>query len=273
MSDASPSRPLTIAVCVRYTRDVDQIKADPVTGEPLLAQASAVINDFDENGIEAALRLVDEQGGRAVGFSLVAEPPPENVLLQGLAMGLDALHLVVGERAGAADALATALALAAAIRRLGPVDLVIGSDTSVDAYRGEVGPRLAEALGLPCITYAAELTVAGERLRVDRALESVVETVETPLPALVTVGSETNDPRMPTLRHIRQARMKEVVQLPLDELPEAAAAVAASAERISTLAVRAPPSERRRITIDGETAEQTARALLDRLLEDAAVKL
>ena len=125
----------------------------------------------------------------------------------------------------------------------------------------------------PANRYAAQLEVAEGRLRVDRALESVIETVETPLPALVTVGSETNDPRMPTLRHIRQARTKPTVELPLDELPKAAAAVAATAERIGTLAVRAPPSERRNIRIDGETAEETARALLDRLLADAAVKL
>jgi electron transfer flavoprotein alpha/beta subunit len=273
LSEASPSRALTIAVCVRYTHDVDQIKADPVTGAPVLAQASLCINDFDENGIEAAMRLIDEHGGRVFGVSLVGERPPENLLFQGLAMGLDEHCLVVGQGAGAADALATALALAAAIRRLGPVDLVIASDTSVDAYRGEVGPRLAEALGLPCVTYATQLEVTGDQLRVDRALESAVETVETPMPALVTVGSETNDPRMTTLRHIRQARAKPIVELPLHELPEAAAAVAATTERIATLGVRAPPSERRRVVIDGETAAETARALLDRLLEDAAVKL
>jgi electron transfer flavoprotein beta subunit len=273
LSEASPSRPLTIAVCVRYAPDVDQIKADPVTDEPVLAQASTGINDFDENGIEAAMRLIDEHGGRAVGVSVVEESPPENVVFQALAMGLEELCLVTGKGAGEADALATALALAAVIRRLGEVDLVIASDTSVDAYRGEVGPRLAEALGLPCVTYATQLEVADGRLRVERALESVIETVEAPLPAVVTVGSETNDPRMTTLRQIRQARAKRVVDVPLDELPEPAAAVASTAERIATLAVRAPPSERRRVVIDGETADQTARTLLDRLLENAAVKL
>jgi len=273
LSEAVPYGPLTIAVCVRYTQDVDEIKADPVTGAPVLANASACINDFDQHGIEAALRLRDVHGGRAVGISLVPRRPPENVVLQGLAMGLDDLHLITGEAADSADALATAMALAEVVRRLGAVDLVIASDTSVDAYRGEVGPRLAEALDLPCVTYATALELAGDCLRVERALESVVQTVETPLPALVTVGSETNDPRMPTLRHIRQARTKPVVELSLDDLGEALAAVVGSGERIGALGVQAPPNERRRVVIDGETPEATARALLDHLLEDATVKL
>lgn len=273
MSTPATDRPLTIAVCVKYTLDVDQIRVDPATGEPNLSQAGYVINDFDENGIETALQLRDEHGGRVVGVSMVTARPPENVLLQGLAMGLDELYLVAGVGSDGADALATALALAAAISRLGPVDLVVCSDTSVDAYRGEVGPRLAEALSLPCATYATSVRLDGERVRVDRALESVVETVETTLPVLVTVGSEANQPRMTTLRDIKQAHLKPIVEWPLSDFPEAAAACVAAPERIGTLAVHAPPSERKHLLVDGETPEETVRTLLHHLLEDGVLSL
>ncbi len=258
---------LTIAVCVRYTLDVEQIKPDPSTGEPLLRRVAHRINTFDENGIEAALRLRDEHGGRVLGVSVVGERPPENVLFQGLAMGLDEIHLVTG---AAGDALATAEALAAAIRRLGPVDLVVCSDTSADEYRGEVGPRLAEALALPCVTYVTRLSLADGRVRADRTLESVVEIVETDLPALVSVGSETNDPRMPTLRNIGQARTKPIVESPLADLP---GVDEAGSERIATLAIQAPPNERKRVRVDGETDVETAHDLLDHLLSDGAVRL
>jgi electron transfer flavoprotein beta subunit len=260
----------TIAVCVRYTLDVEQIKPDPASGEPLLARVAHRINTFDENGIEAALRLRDEHGGRVLGVSVVDERPPENVLFQGLAMGLDEIHLVTGAAAG--DALATAEALAAAIRRLGPVDLVICSDTSADEYRGEVGPRLAAALALPCVTYVTRLSLEDGRVRADRTLESVVEIVEAQLPALVSVGSETNDPRMPTLRHIGQARTKPIVESSLAELPGVGDAFASGSGRIATLAIKAPPNERKRVRVDGDTQPETARALLDHLLSDGAVR-
>ena len=261
----------TIAVCVRYTLDVEQIKPDPSTGEPLLGRVAPRINAFDLNGIEAALRLRDEHGGRVLGVSVVGERPPENVLFQGLAMGLDELHLVTGA-AAAGGALATAEALAAAIRRLGPVDLVVCSDTSADEYRGEVGPRLAEALALPCLTYVTRLSLEDGRLRADRTLESVAEIVETHLPALVSVGSEANDPRMPKLRDIGLARTKPIVELPLADLPGVGDAFASGSGQIATLAIQAPPNERKRVRVEGETDEETARALLDHLLSDGAVR-
>jgi electron transfer flavoprotein beta subunit len=264
-----PATAPTIAVCVRYTLDVEQIKPDPTTGEPLLTRVAHRINTFDENGIEAALRLRDEHGGRVLGVSAVGERPPENVLFQGLAMGLDEIHLVT---AAAGDALATAEALAAAIRRLGPVDLVICSDTSADEYRGEVGPRLAEALALPCLTYVTRVSLEDGRVRADRTLESVVEIVETQLPALVSVGSETNDPRMPTLRLIGQARTKPIVESPLSDLPGVDDAFASAPGRLATLAIKAPPNERKHARIDGETDAEAARTLLHHLLSDGAVR-
>ena len=268
----SPTAP-TIAVCVKYTLDVEQVTSDPSTGRPVLSRAGRRINTFDLNGIEAGLRLRDEHGGRVVGVTLVAERPPENVVFQGLSMGLDELHLAIGDAAAATDALGTATALAQAIHRLGPVDLVICSDTSVDEYRGEVGPRLAESLGLPCVTYVTGLTLGRDRLRAERTLESVIETVEVGLPAVVSVGSETNDPRMPNLRAIRAARSKPVEEWALADLPGAEAACAASGERIATVSVQAPPSERRHVVVDGKTSEETASTLLRHLLEDGAVRL
>ena len=169
------------------------------------------------------------------------------------------------------DAFSTATILAALVRRLGAFDLILCSDTSVDEYRGEVGPRLAEALELPSVTHVTRLELSDERLEADRVLESWMETIEVELPALVTVGSETNDPRMPNLRQIRQADQKPIVEWQLAELvsPDV---YGDSTSRIETLAMFAPPSVRKRILVDGETAEESARALLDHLLEEAVIR-
>lgn len=271
MATEPASTPLTAIVCVRYTHDVEEIKVDPTTGEPNLERAGLRINPFDENGIEAALRLRDAHGGRALAVSVLGEKPPENVLLRTLAMGMDELHLVCDPALGDADAFATATILGAWVRRLDRFDLLICGDTSVDEYRGEVGPRLAEELDIPSLTHVTDLTFDGRVIRADRALESWLETVELTPPVLVSVGSETNDPRMPTLRQIRQAGNRPVVEWQLEPLV-ARDVYAPARDRISTLETYAPPSERKRLVIDGESPEETARSLLAHLEEAAVIR-
>jgi electron transfer flavoprotein beta subunit len=271
MTTEPASTPLTTIVCVRYTHDVEEIKVNPATGEPNLDRAGLRINDFDENGIEAALRLRDAHGGRAVAVSVLGDKPPENVLLRALAMGMDELHLVCDPALRDADALATATVLAAWVKTLDAFDLLVCGDTSVDEYRGEVGPRLAEELGIPSLTHVTDLTFDGRVIRAERALESWLETVEVTPPALVSVGSETNDPRMPTLRQIRQAGNRPVVEWPLEPLV-AREVYEPAQERIRTLDTYAPPSERRRLVIDGESPDETARSLLAHLEEAAVIR-
>lgn len=271
MSTPLSSNGLTSIVTVRYTLDVNEIKVDPGTGEPNLKHASYRINDFDENGIEAGLRLRDEHEGRVLAVSAFADRPPENVLLRALAMGVDELHIVCDEALRDCDALTTAKVLAALVRKLGSFDCVICSDTSVDEYRGEVGPRLAEELEITPVTHVTRLAVEGDRVSADRALDGWLETVEVPLPALLTVGSETNDPRLPTLRQIRQAEHKPLVEWPLSDLVSADA-YADPASRITTVATYAPPSERKRVVIGGDDANETAETLLQHLLEEAVIR-
>lgn len=272
MSTDQADRSHTFLVCVKYTLDVEEIKVNPATGSPNLELASYRINDFDENGIEAALKLRDDHGGRVLALSVMAERPPDNVLLRALAMGVDELHVVCDRALADCDAMATASILGALVGRLGPFDLLVCSDTSVDEYRGEVGPRLAEELGLPSVTHVTEIAFAHDTVRADRVLESWLETVEVTPPALLTVGSETNDPRLPTLRQIRQADKKPIVEWQLPDLV-AGDVYGDCAARIETLAMYAPPSVRKRLVVAGEDHHQVARELVDHLLEDAAIRL
>jgi electron transfer flavoprotein beta subunit len=272
MSTHETDRSHTFLVCVKYTLDVEEIKVNPTDGSPNLELASYRINDFDENGIEAALKLRDDHGGRVLALSVMAERPPDNVLLRALAMGVDELHLVCDSVLADCDAMATASILAALVGKLGPFDLLVCSDTSVDEYRGEVGPRLAEELRLPSVTHITEVVFADDGVRADRVLESWLETVEVTPPALLTVGSETNDPRLPTLRQIRHADRKPIVEWRLADLvPDDV--YGDSGSRIETLALYAPPSVRKRVVVTGEDRGEVARKLVDHLLEDAAIRL
>ena len=184
MTTAGAGEPLDMLVCTKFVPDPNQLQADS-DGRPDLARAPFRISTFDENAIEAALQLRAVHGGRVVGVSLVGDQlPPRDVLLRALAMGLDALYVIKDDLHVAADPLRVAILLAAAAHAVRDAEsirewrLVLCGEASADQYNAQLGPRLAVALGLPAVTYAARLEIEGGKLVADRSLESRSETVE-----------------------------------------------------------------------------------------------
>lgn len=272
----SPSAP-RILVCIKFVPDPAQLQAEPSTGRPDLARSPIRISTFDENAIEAALKLAAENGGQAVGMSLCAQMPPKDVVLKALAMGLAAVYLVKDPERLAHDPLRVATVLAAAARTIAAResvphwDLVICGEASADEYNQQVGPRLAAALNLPAVTYASALSLANGVLRAERSIEDRAETLELDLPALVTVGTEINTARMPTVLQIMGAGRKPLVELTLAELADVDVAQLNGLPRIEVLDVFSPPSARKRIEIKGESAREIASELLRRLGADGEV--
>jgi electron transfer flavoprotein beta subunit len=260
MSPLSPrAEPLVSAVLVKFSPDANQLRAHPTTREPELQDAPWRIDDFSENAIEAAVRLKEAHGGRVVGVTVAACEPPRELLLRALAMGVDEFVVVVDGTLDGRDDRAVANRLVAAIGALGRVDLVLCGDASADECRGTTGPRVAEALGLPCVSAATKLALEGALLVAERTLEQRVDTVEVALPAVVTVGMETNQPRLPTVLQVMGASRK-----PIATHVHANANTSGNAA-IRTVAVRAPPSSRRRVTVQGEGADELAAALVRQL--------
>lgn len=279
MSETSDAAPLNILVCTKLVVDPNQLQAEPATGRPDLARAPFRINTFDENAIEAALELRARTGGRVVGVGIVTAPPPRDVMLKALAMGVDALHLLQDPEHVASDSLRVASVLAAASRtiaaaeEIGQWDLVLCGEASVDGLNAQTGPRLAEALGWPTVTYATAVDVANGRLVAERGLEDRAETVEVDLPAVVTVGMEINQARMPTVLQIMGAGRKPVRELALAELDGLDVQALARRPALRTLDVTAPPSARRGIAIEGEDAAAKSTELVRRLAADGEVTL
>jgi electron transfer flavoprotein beta subunit len=277
MSGTSGATPLSILVCTKFVVDPNQLQAQPTTGRPDLARAPFRINTFDENGIEAALQLRATAGGRVVGVSLATAAPPRDVMLKALAMGMDALHLLLDPESVATDSLRVASVLAAAApaiaaaEGIGGWDLVLCGEASVDDLDGQVGPRLAQALDWPVVTYATRVEVQGGRLVAERALEDRAETVEVDLPAVVTVGMEVNQARMPTVLQIMGAGRKPLREVPLASLEGLDLAALARRPTLRTLDVTAPPSARRGIVVTGDDAAAKAAELLRQLTVDGEV--
>jgi len=272
---ATPSAP-SILVCVKFVPDPAQLQAD-AAGRPDLRQAPFRISTFDENAIEAALRLAAEHGGRAVALSVCAQLPPRDVVLKALAMGVAAVYLIKDEERLARDPLRVATALAAGARaaaareNLARWDLVICGEASADEYNQQVGPRLAAALDLPAITYATNLALNEGVLSAERGIEDRSETLEVSAPALATVGTEINTARMPTVLQIMGAGRKPVIELALSDLAGLDVEQLKAFPAIEVLDVFSPPSARKQVMVKGESADEMVGELLRRLGADGEV--
>jgi electron transfer flavoprotein beta subunit len=252
---------MKIAVCVKVSPDTAQLKADPRSGAPRLAEAPRRIGTFEEHALEEAVRLKEAHGGRVICISLVAEAPPPEVILRVLAMGADEVCLIEDPSAKQADSLATARVVAAALQKVGNLDIVFCGEGSLDDYSRQVGPRLAETLGIPALTHVVRLEHRDGGLTAHRALEDRTVVVATPTPVLISVGQEINQPRFPTVLQIMSASSKPTTTWRLIDLGFGEGDTVAAMCGVTTLQVFAPSDQRQRIPIAGNSATEVAQEL------------
>ena len=208
---------MKVAVCVKQIPDpATPGRLDP-TRNTLVRDGRLILDDSDAYGVEMALQLVDAAGGGEVVAVSMAPRGETGGLRTALAMGAAAAVLVSDEALVGSDALSTAKVLAAAVRRVEP-DLVVAATESTDGYTGTVPVQLAELLGLPSVTFARKVEVAGGEVRVERQTEAGYDEVTCPLPALVTVTAGVVEPRYPSFRGIMAAKTKPVDQLTVADL-------------------------------------------------------
>ena len=200
---------MNIVVCIKQVPETTEVKVDPKTNALIREGVKSIINPFDENAIEAALQLREAHGGK-VTVICMGPPQAEEALRHTLAMGADEAILLCDPASRGSDTLATSYTLAQTIRKIGEYDLIICGKQAFDGDTAQVGPGLAEQLGIPQVTYAIELTVEGKRAKVKRLLSDRFEVVETRLPCLVTVVKQMNEPRHASLKNVMRARKKEI---------------------------------------------------------------
>lgn len=202
---------MNIIVCVKQVPDTNEVRLDPVTGTLLREGVPSIINPDDKAGLEAALRLKDTLGAKVTALSM-GPPQADLVLREALAMGADEAVLVSDRAFGGSDTWATSSTLASAIRKLG-CDLIITGRQAIDGDTAQVGPQIAEHLGLVNISYAEEIAVKGEYITVKRQYEDRSHVLRTKLPCLVTALSELNPPRYMTPGAVFDAYRKREVKL------------------------------------------------------------
>ena len=183
-------------VCVKQVPDTSGKVAVKPDGTLDRASMATIINPDDKNAIEAALALKDQNGAEVIVVTM-GPPPAEGMLREIMAMGADRAVLVSGREFGGSDTFATSQILAAAINKIGvdEDDIVFCGRQAIDGDTAQVGPQIAEKLGIPQITYAADIKVEGKKVTVKRMLEDGYMTIETQTPCLITAIKERNEPR------------------------------------------------------------------------------
>jgi len=253
---------MKIAVCVKHAIDETELKVDS-TGSPQLKGAASKMNTFDKNAVEEALRLKSAHSGE-VAIITVGTPEAKKTMKEALAMGADRGVLVTADPMGM-NTSRTAELLAAAIRKGGPYDMIICSEGSSDIYSGLVPPMLGEMLGLPYVGYVRKVDVTGQSAKLERALEDSLEVVEAGLPMVVSVVSEINEPRYPTLIQIMQAGKK-----PMEELtPDALLPGSGAAPSLMT-GMKAQAMARKKVIFEG-IPDETAKKLVDALASEGVL--
>lgn len=261
MSNGNPR----IIACYKWVRDEADIKAAPNSREISLERVGFKISDYDRNALEEGVRLQELHGGSVTAIT-VGLPSAKNSLKDALSRGPEQAVFVNDPAFADLEPAQTASLLASVISTKLEYDLIICGEGSSDLYAQQVGPRLAEILGIPCITYVQKLTLEGQQIIAERRLDEAVEVVAVPLPALITVLPGINQPRIPSLKQVLAAAKKPVVNLTKADLDPGCD----WEPRLETLSIAATSLERRGVKFTAETED--IRKFVSALVQAGAFK-
>lgn len=207
---------MKIVVCIKQVPDTNEVKIDPVTGTLIRDGIPSIINPDDMNALEEALRLKDEMGAQVTVVTM-GPPQADGALREALAMGADEAILLTDRAFAGADTWATSLALAKALEKIG-YDVIFAGRQAIDGDTAQVGPEMAEHLGIAQVTYVEEIKVDGNELTVKRALENGFERIKVKMPCLLTAVKELNEPRYMNMTDIFACFSKEIKKMTADDL-------------------------------------------------------
>lgn len=229
-----------IAVLMKQVIDLEQLRIRPETRQPVLDGLPVILSTFEKHALEAAVAF--KEADESIKITVVASGSGKlkDTIKEALAMGADEAVLLMDEAFEGADAAGSAAVLAAAVERLADVDLVLLGEGSDDEYTGQVPSRVAEILGWPQMVYAREIDLLDGGVRVAQDWEDELEVVEADLPAVVSVTSELNEPRLPPLTAILKAASK-----PIHEWAAADLGVTPEAPQVEVLSNLAPEQSRK----------------------------
>ncbi|MDE6546151.1 MAG: electron transfer flavoprotein subunit beta/FixA family protein, partial [Paramuribaculum sp.] len=189
---------LNIVVLAKQVPDTRNVGKDAMKEDGTINRAAlpAIFNPEDLNALEQALRLKDKNPGSTVTILTMGLPRAAEVIREAMYRGADGGIVLTDRALGGADTLATSYSLAQAVKKIEGFDIILGGRQAIDGDTAQVGPQIAEKLGIPQVTYAEEIIdLSNGHVTVKRRLENGVETVKSPLPCVVTVNGSAAECR------------------------------------------------------------------------------
>jgi len=243
---------LEIIVCIKQVPDLQQIRIKKETREAVTEGVPFVFGDMDKNALEEAIRIKEKGGGKVTVLS-IGSLKLRDTIKEALAMGADEARIMIDPGYDTLDSGPKTALLAAAIKKIAQFDLILLGEGSADNYSGQTGPRLAQILGLPLLSYVKQLETANGVAKAMRNMEQALETVEARTPAVVTITSGINTPRIPSLMQILRASKKPIVEWKPADVGVAPEALAL--KQIAVISNLAPVEQRKGIILEGAQEE------------------
>ncbi|MDD4953655.1 MAG: electron transfer flavoprotein subunit beta/FixA family protein [Candidatus Omnitrophica bacterium] len=201
---------MDIIVCIKQVPETTEVRINPETNTLIREGVKSIINPFDMYAIEEAVRLKEKFGGKVVAITM--GPPQADVALrEAIALGVDEGILVSDRAFAGSDTWATSYTLSAAIKKIGAFDLVLCGKQASDGDTAQVGPGISAHLDIPQVTYIKKIEeIKDGYIRVERMMEEGYEIVQSPLPVLLTVVKEINEPRLPSLKGMMRSKSAKI---------------------------------------------------------------
>jgi electron transfer flavoprotein beta subunit len=263
-----------IALCIKQVPDTEaDVKWDTPKGTLKRDGMNPITNPFDEFALEEALRTREKYSGEVVAITMGPEKATD-ILRNALALTVNEVHRLTDDAFAGSDTYATASVLAAAIKKIGNVDIVFCGKQSTDGNTGVVGAELATILGWSPLTYVSkvrEIDAANKKIVVERSIEGGIEVIEAKLPAVISVIKGINEPRLPNLMGIRKAAKAEIPRWTADDLGIDKAKVGAAGSSTKVVEIAVPPPRGAGEILKGEL-EEIANLVTDKLIDMKVIK-
>ena len=200
---------MDIFVCIKQVPSTNKVQVDEKTGVLKRSGIQSKMNPYDLYALETALRLKALHGG-TVTVGTMGPPQAQAIIREAYMMGADDGYVFSDRRLGGADVLATSYTLSQAIQSVGDFDLILCGKQTTDGDTAQVGPAIAEHMGIPHAAWVSRIDVSDDGIDVEQQLQDVIETVHMPFPCLVTVEQDIFMPRLPSLKVEREIREKPI---------------------------------------------------------------
>ncbi len=247
---------MNIIVCIKQVPDTTDIRIDPQTNTLIRQGVASIINPFDMYAIEEALRIKERLGKGKITVLTMGPPQAESALREAIAMGCDEAILISDRAFAGSDTWATSYTLACAIKKIGKFDLIICGKQAMDGDTAQVGPGISTQLKIPQITYVKKVEeISKNALRLQRMTEEGYELIESPVPCLLTVVKEINQPRLPSLKGKMKAKKAEIATWTSEDIGADPERLGLPGSPTQVIKIFTPPARKGGQMLEGEPEE------------------